>query len=74
MTCSLIRPSGKLTGFCSVSLSANFFDEKTKKELSDNLEKLRIELTKNKKAISMKSFKKAWKNYKDEGGALSSKK
>ena len=55
-------------------LSTNFFDEKTKKELSVNLEKLKIELTKNKKAISIKSFNKAWKRYKDEGGALASKK
>ena len=54
-------------------LTSNFFDKPTKKELTNSLNNLKNKFSEGKKNFSKAKISEAWKKYKDEGGALSSK-
>jgi len=54
-------------------LTSNFFDEPTKKGLTNSLKILRNKFSEGKQNFSKAKISEAWENYKEEGGALSNK-
>ena len=54
-------------------LTSNFLDEPTKKELSRNFNSFKSKFNEAKQNFSKAKISEAWKQYKEEGGALSKK-
>ena len=54
-------------------LTSNFLDEQTKRELDENYELFKKQLSALKEKFSSKNLKLLWEKYKDERNTLSSK-
>ena len=54
-------------------LTNNFLDEKTTKEIKNNIKNYRSKFIKLKNSFSKEKFQEAWKEYKSDGGTLANK-
>ena len=52
-------------------LTSNFLNEPTKKEILNGIKNLKQKFNESKQNFSKAKISEAWKNYKEEGGALS---
>ena len=55
-----------ITSWYIWKLSSNFFDDQTKKEISDNSQIFKKQLDETLKKFSKENLKELWKKYKDE--------